>query len=143
MKAPLQVDDRYRSLLHKAARRGYTEWIFTTGALIESMGARAAAWFEARTETDDTWMYITADVVETCNTLFPDEPGYYNLHLSLPNPAWSPGTGHYRALVDLVGHAQLGGKTLRPSPEGNAGHHRHAVARLAVGQDGASYLSMA
>jgi len=42
----------------------------------------------------------------------PDEPGYYNLHLSLPNPAWSPGTGHYRALVDLVGHAQLGGKIL-------------------------------
>ncbi len=49
MKEPRQVDDRYRSLLHKAARRGYTEWIFTTGALIESMGARAAAWFEART----------------------------------------------------------------------------------------------
>ena len=24
-------------------------------------------WFESRTEDDDTWMYITADVVETCN----------------------------------------------------------------------------
>jgi hypothetical protein len=34
-------------------------------------------WFEARDETADTWMYITADVVETCNTLFPDEPGYF------------------------------------------------------------------
>lgn len=34
-------------------------------------------WFEARTEADDTWMYITADVVETCNTLFPDEAAYY------------------------------------------------------------------
>lgn len=34
-------------------------------------------WFEARDETDDTWMYITADVVETCNTLFPDEAGYF------------------------------------------------------------------
>ncbi len=34
-------------------------------------------WFEARDETDDAWMYITADVVETCNTLFPDEAGYF------------------------------------------------------------------
>ncbi len=36
---------------------------------------------------------------------------YYDLHLSLPNPNWSPGTGHYRALVDLMGHPELGGKT--------------------------------
>lgn len=42
----------------------------------------------------------------------PDEQGYYNLHLSLPNPYWSPGVGHYRALVDIMGHAQLGRKTL-------------------------------
>jgi hypothetical protein len=37
---------------------------------------------------------------------------YYNMHLSLPNAEWSPGTGHYRALVDLMGHAELGGKTV-------------------------------
>ncbi len=37
---------------------------------------------------------------------------YYNLHLSLPNEQWSPGMGHYRAVVDFMGHAQLGGKTL-------------------------------
>jgi hypothetical protein len=47
-KDPMQVDDRYRSLLHKTARRGYSEWIFTTSALIDAMGARAAAWFETR-----------------------------------------------------------------------------------------------
>jgi hypothetical protein len=39
-------------------------------------------------------------------------PGYYNVHLSLPNAEWSPGTAHYRALVDLMGHHELGGKTL-------------------------------
>ena len=47
-----------------------------------------------------------------------DEGDYYNLHLSLPNnrsrsfPAWSPGMGFYRAIVDLMGHQHLGGKTL-------------------------------
>jgi hypothetical protein len=43
-------------------------------------------------------------------------PGYYDMHLSLPNanqnPPWSPGTARYRALVDLMGHSELGGKTL-------------------------------
>ncbi len=48
MKEPLRVDDRYRSLLHKAVRRGYSEWILTTSALIDAMGARAAVWFETR-----------------------------------------------------------------------------------------------
>jgi hypothetical protein len=41
---------------------------------------------------------------------------YYNLHHSLPWAwAWangSPGLGHYRALVDLMGHEHLGGKTV-------------------------------
>lgn len=48
MKEPLRVDAHYRSLLHKAARRGYSEWIITTGALIDSMGKPAAAWLERR-----------------------------------------------------------------------------------------------
>ena len=37
---------------------------------------------------------------------------YYDLHLSLPNAEWSPGRGHYRALVDLMGHKELGEKTV-------------------------------
>ena len=37
---------------------------------------------------------------------------YYDMHLSLPNASWSPGMGHYRALVDLMGHPELGGKTV-------------------------------
>ncbi len=37
---------------------------------------------------------------------------YYDMHLSLPNVKWSPGRGRYRAIVDLMGHRQLGGKTL-------------------------------
>ncbi len=53
---------------------------------------------------------------------YPQFPGdgenlsYYNMHYSLPNanqnPPWSPGTGHYRSLVDLMGHSELGGKTV-------------------------------
>ena len=37
---------------------------------------------------------------------------YYNLHDSLPCDWARPGIGYYRALVDLMGHAELGGKTV-------------------------------
>ncbi|NIM11415.1 MAG: DUF362 domain-containing protein [Candidatus Aminicenantes bacterium] len=37
---------------------------------------------------------------------------YYNTHLSLPNATWSPGRGHYRSLVDLMGHPEIGDKTV-------------------------------
>jgi hypothetical protein len=40
----------------------------------------------------------------------PPQKGYYDMHESLPQR--TPGSGHYRALVDLMGHAQVGGKTL-------------------------------
>ena len=40
----------------------------------------------------------------------PTAKGYYDMHVSLPNRV--PGSGHYRALVDLMGHAHTGGKTL-------------------------------
>ena len=42
----------------------------------------------------------------------PYESPYYDLHLSLPNPGWSPGMGHCRAIVDIIGHPHIGGKTL-------------------------------
>jgi hypothetical protein len=37
---------------------------------------------------------------------------YYSTHLSLPNANWSPGMGHYRAHVDLMGHPGIGDKTI-------------------------------
>jgi len=40
----------------------------------------------------------------------PPDKGYYDMHVSLPFMA--RGSGHYRDLVDLMGHAHLGGKTL-------------------------------
>jgi hypothetical protein len=40
----------------------------------------------------------------------PPEEGYFDLHGSLPKEV--PGYGHYRAVVDLMGHAHTGGKTL-------------------------------
>lgn len=42
----------------------------------------------------------------------PSEAPFYNLHDSLPNPGWSPGVGKYRAHVDIIGHPDLGGKTV-------------------------------
>ncbi len=40
----------------------------------------------------------------------PPDKGYYDMHVSLPREV--QGSGHYRALVDLMGHAHTGGKTL-------------------------------
>lgn len=37
---------------------------------------------------------------------------YYIMHWSLPNSDWAPGTGRYRALVDLMGNPEIGGKTV-------------------------------
>ena len=37
---------------------------------------------------------------------------YYDLHDSLPCAWWTPGMGHYRAIVDLIAHKDLGGKTV-------------------------------
>jgi len=39
---------------------------------------------------------------------WPVQEGYYDLHIS----GFPSGTGQYRALVDLMGHAHIGGKTL-------------------------------
>lgn len=41
---------------------------------------------------------------------WPAQPGYYSLHEDLA--VNQPGMGHYRNLVDLMGHAHIGGKTL-------------------------------
>jgi hypothetical protein len=40
----------------------------------------------------------------------PPDKGYYDMHRSLPEGVL--GAGHYRAVVDLMGHAHTGGKTL-------------------------------
>jgi hypothetical protein len=40
----------------------------------------------------------------------PPERGFFDMHTSLPGR--TPGMGHYRDLVDLMGHSQIGGKTL-------------------------------
>ncbi len=40
----------------------------------------------------------------------PDEPGFYDLHPSLAGN--NPLSGQYRALVDIMGHPDMGGKTL-------------------------------
>jgi len=40
----------------------------------------------------------------------PPEKGYYDMHETLARK--TPGSGHYRALVDLIGHAHIGGKTV-------------------------------
>jgi hypothetical protein len=41
---------------------------------------------------------------------YPDADGYYSMHTTLPSTVWV--SGQYRCLVDLMGHAHTGGKTL-------------------------------
>jgi len=47
-KDPSAVDDRFRSLLQKAVRRGHSELICTISALIENLNIHSRAWFEKR-----------------------------------------------------------------------------------------------
>ena len=49
MKARHTIDDRYRSLLQKAVRRGDTELVFSVCTFMESQGVPSAAWIESRT----------------------------------------------------------------------------------------------
>ena len=42
----------------------------------------------------------------------PDNAAYYPLHDSLANTYFNPLSGQYRALVDIMGHPHMGGKTL-------------------------------
>ena len=42
----------------------------------------------------------------------PADFGYYSMHWSRVSASESPGMGRYRAIVDLMGHPKLGGKTL-------------------------------
>jgi hypothetical protein len=54
----------------------------------------------------------------------PTDSGYYNLHQSLA--FMTPQTGSYRAQVDFMGHAHLGGKTLLCLIDGlYAGNHNY------------------
>lgn len=48
-KSQFNTDARYRSLLQKAVRRGNTALVYTTSALLESMGSREKSWFRTRT----------------------------------------------------------------------------------------------
>ena len=52
---------------------------------LDSFFSDPAIWWEQRTTADPTWMYITADVVWTCNRLFPDATEYWT-----PGPANNP-----------------------------------------------------
>jgi uncharacterized protein (DUF362 family) len=54
----------------------------------------------------------------------PTDSGYYDLHQSLP--FMTPAEGSYRSLVDIIGHASLGGKTLLYLIDGlYAGNHNN------------------
>lgn len=72
-----------------------------------------AAWMYLRDETDPTWMYITADVVQTCNLTFPDNPSY-----------WIPYTEQGEARYDnvLIGDVTWLSNTDRLSEMNNAVH---------------------
>jgi hypothetical protein len=70
-------------------------------------------WMYNRTTASDTWMYITVDVVETCNKTFPDEAGY-----------WVPAVGGGEARYDniLIGDVIWVNSTDRLSEASTAVH---------------------
>ena len=41
------IDPQYRSLLQKAARRGFTDLVYTASARIESLGQKQKNWYTA------------------------------------------------------------------------------------------------
>lgn len=49
MRPPSAVDDRLRSLLQKAVRRGHTELVASASAMIESRDPQPEEWFDKRT----------------------------------------------------------------------------------------------
>ncbi len=60
--------------------RGHVDCAFTPYSIGD--------WFEGRTTADPTWMYITADVVWTCNKMFPDGNSQYWSDGPLNNPTF-------------------------------------------------------
>lgn len=49
IKSPSDIESRYRSLLQKAVRRGHTDLVLTTSALLESLSSREKNWYRTRT----------------------------------------------------------------------------------------------
>lgn len=68
-------------------------------------------WFTSRTSADPTWMYITADVVYTCNSMFPEGDANYWVDSFGANPT----EGGPQAMYDNV----LIGDTLYTNPMTN------------------------
>jgi len=75
-------------------------------------------WWTQRDLTEDTWMYITVDVVNWCNKSFPDSPSYF-----APPDFVTPSDGG-EALPDnvLIGDVQFVNNNLRYSEMDNAVH---------------------
>ena len=48
-KYPTDMDERMRSLLQKAVRRGHSDLVFTIGSMMEQQGTKAKSWFRHRT----------------------------------------------------------------------------------------------
>ncbi|MEE4604328.1 MAG: hypothetical protein V2J65_23805 [Desulfobacteraceae bacterium] len=49
IKSRSHIEVRYRSLLQKAVRRGHTDLVLTTSALLESLSSREKNWYRTRT----------------------------------------------------------------------------------------------
>ncbi|MCD4750872.1 MAG: hypothetical protein K8R59_15975 [Thermoanaerobaculales bacterium] len=62
-------------------------------------------WFEGRTTADPTWMWMTADVVWTCNRMFPDQAQYWQDGPS-QNPAFSENGAQRMVANVLMGDVQ-------------------------------------
>jgi hypothetical protein len=68
----------FRQLLEgsQTANNGFNEC--DGGAPLTNFNLTPESWWDARTVGDDTWAYLTADVVNVCNKAFPDEEAYWS-----------------------------------------------------------------
>jgi hypothetical protein len=66
-----------------------------------------ANWWDDRASADDTWGYITADVVNVCNKAFPDESAYWqgmveNTNVLIGDVAWVDEEANFSEVQNAV-----------------------------------------
>lgn len=117
---PQGILDQLRAFLQasQTADREHDDCDGTTAPLVPD------DWFQARTTADVTWMYITADVVWSCNREFPDASLYWTFNTADPVNFGFPAAtnGQKRVVNVLMGDVFWVNDALRFSEVDNAVH---------------------
>jgi hypothetical protein len=85
-KIPQFVLDFFQDLLQgsqSSANRGYINCEDNPASSASYYALNQENWWDSRDLDDDTWGYLTADVVNVCNKAFPDTQGYWDPRIVL------------------------------------------------------------